>query len=337
MSQKDYFEKDYYAALGVSKDASTSEIKKAYRKLASQSHPDKNPGDAAAETRFKEVSEAYDVLGNAKRREEYDEAQRLVSNGGGFPGGGGGYPGRYPGDFSAGAGGQSFNLNDLFGAARGARGGGRGGPNISDLFGDVFGEQGFNDGAGYGRQAGPMKGQDLDAAVTLSFEDAINGVSLPLRLTAPDGTSKTLTVRVPSGIDDGKKFRVRGKGSPGLNGGPAGDLLVKVTVKPHGMFTRKGANLQLTVPVTYVEAALGATIKVPTLDSSVSLKLPAGTSNGRKFRVKGKGVTVGKTTGDLIVAVEIAVPAKMSDEAKKALEDYAALQTDNPREQFFAT
>ena len=331
MSQKDYFEKDYYAALGVSKDASASEIKKAYRKLAAQSHPDKHPGDAAAEAKFKEVSEAYDVLGNAKRREEYDEAQRLVSTGG-FAGGG--YPGRYPGDFSAGAGGQSFNLNDLFGAARGGRGGRGGGPNLSDLLGGVFGEQGFSDG--YGRQAGPMKGQDLEAAVTLSFEDAINGVSLPLRMTAPDGTSKTLTVRVPPGIDDGKKFRVRGKGSPGAGGGPAGDLMVKVTVKPHGLFTRKGANLQLLVPVTFTEAALGATIKVPTLDSSVSLKIPAGTANGRKFRVKGKGVTVGKTTGDLIVTVEVAVPAKMTDDAKKALQEYAALQTDNPREQLFA-
>jgi len=329
VSQKDYFEKDYYAALGVSKDAGASAIKKAYRKLAAQYHPDKHPGDAAAEARFKEISEAYDVLGNAKRREEYDEAQRLVSTGG-FPGGGG-YPGRYPGDFSAGAGGQSFNLNDLFGGARGGRGGG---PNLSDLFGDVFREQGS--GGGYGRQAGPMKGQDLDAAVTLSFEDAIKGVSLPLRMTAPDGTSKTLTVRVPPGIDDGKKFRVRGKGSPGMGGGPAGDLMVKVTVKPHGLFTRRGANLQLTVPVTFAEVALGATIKVPTFDSSVSLKIPAGTANGRKFRVKGKGVTVGKTTGDLIVTVDVAVPAKMSDDAKKALEEYAALQTDNPREQLFA-
>ncbi|GAB3292907.1 DnaJ domain-containing protein [Epidermidibacterium keratini] len=332
MSQKDYFEKDYYAALGVSKDASASEIKKAYRKLASELHPDKNPGDKAAETRFKEVSEAYGVLGNAKNKAEYDEAQRLAASGfsssGGFPGGGfgGGYPGGgYPGGYS-----QTFNaedLGDLFGrAGRGGRGG-AGGPNIDDLLGGLFG--GGAAGPGYAQP--PEKGADTDASVSLSFDDAINGVSLPLRMSGPNGT-RNLTVNVPAGINDGQRFRVKGKGQPGFNGGPAGDLMVRVHIDPHPVFDRDGNNLTVTVPISFPEAALGATIKVPTLEKPVSIKIPAGTTNGRKFRAKGKGVTTPKGTGDLIVTVEVAVPANMSGDAQDALKAYADLQSGNPRE-----
>ena len=333
MSQKDYFEKDYYAALGVSKDASASEIKKAYRKLASELHPDKNPGDKAAETRFKEVSEAYGVLGNAKNKAEYDEAQRLAASGfsssGGFPGGGfGGYPGGgYPGGYS-----QPFNaedLNDLFGrAGRGGRGGA--GPNIDDLLGGLFGGgAGGLGGAGFAQA--PEKGADTDASVSLSFDDAINGVSLPLRMSGPDGT-RNLTVNVPAGINDGQRFRVKGKGQPGYNGGPPGDLMVRVNIEPHPVFGRDGNNLTVTVPISFPEAALGATIKVPTLGKPVSIKIPAGTSSGRKFRAKGKGVTTPKGAGDLIDTVEGAVPANMSGDAQDALKQYADLQSGNPRE-----
>lgn len=335
MSQKDYFEKDYYGALGVSKDASASEIKKTYRKLASELHPDKNPGDAAAEKRFKEVSEAYGVLGDATKRSEYDEAQRLAASGfsgaGGFPGGfGGGQPG-YSQSYSA------EDLSDLFGRARGgARGGYADGPDLSDLLGGMFGGggrggfQGGFPGDDYGRPR-PSKGADTEASVALSFDDAINGVSLPLRMTGPSGT-RTITVNVPAGINDGQKFRVKGKGQPGANGGPAGDLLVKASVEKHPLFGLDGRNLTITVPITYAEAVLGANVKVPTLGKPVTLKVPAGTQNGRKLRAKGKGIETKKGTGDLIVTLDIAVPHNLSSDAEEALKKYAELQSGNPRE-----
>lgn len=337
MSQKDYFEKNYYGDLGVAKDASASEIKKAYRKLASKLHPDKNPGDTASEQKFKAVSEAYDVLGNAKRREEYDEAQRLVASG--YGGSSGGYPGRYPGDFSSGPGGQSFNLNDLFGASAGGRGA-RGGPDLSDLLGGMFGQAGgqggrggFDDGFGQQgyRQSGPTKGADSEASVTLSFEDAIKGISLPLRITRPDGRTESVTVRVPKGIDNGKKFRVRGKGSPGAGGGPAGDLLVAVHITPHQTFSRDGRNLTVTMPISFAEAALGSAVRVPTLESTVTLKVPAGTQSGAKLRAKGKGITVGQTTGDLIATLQVTVPKDLSDEAQDALRTFAQLTDKSPQ------
>lgn len=343
MSQKDYFEKDYYGALGVPKDADASTIKKTYRKLASELHPDKNPGDAAAEKRFKEVSEAYAVLGDEKKRAEYDEAQRLAASGfsgaGGFPGGG----------FPGGAGGysQSFNpedLADLFaraGAARGGRGGGYDeGPDLSDLLGGMFGggarRGGFPGGGGFGGDPGfgqprASKGADTEASVSLSFDDAVRGVSLPLRMTGPNGT-RTITVNVPAGINDGQKFRVKGKGQPGAGGGPAGDLLVKVSVAKHRIFGLDGRNLTVTVPVTYAEATLGANVKVPTLDKPVTLRVPPGSQNGRKLRAKGKGIETKKGTGDLIVTLEVAVPQKLSAEAEEALKKYAELQPENPRE-----
>ena len=294
MSQKDYFEKDYYSALGVAKDASAAEIKKTYRKLASELHPDKNPGDAAAEKRFKEVSEAYGVLGDATKRGEYDEAQRLAASGfsgaGGYPGGFGGGQHGYSQNFSA------EDLSDLFGRGAGRRGG-AGGPDLSDLLGGMFGGGGggFRDDR-FG-QPRPQKGADTEASVDLSFDDAINGVSLPLRMTGSTGT-RTVTVNVPAGINDGQKFRVKGKGQPGANGGPAGDLLVKV----------------------------------PTLEAPVTLRVPAGTQNGRKLRAKGKGLHTKKGDGDLIVTLEIVVPQNLSADAEEALKKYAELQSGDPRE-----
>ncbi|MGB8649310.1 MAG: molecular chaperone DnaJ [Mycobacteriales bacterium] len=359
MSARDYVEKDYYAALGVPKDAKPAEIKKAYRKLAAELHPDRNPG---GEERFKEVSEAYDVLSDETKRREYDEARTLFASGGspGFQGG--------------------FDVGDLFG-----QGGGGG---FSDVFSNLFG--------GGGRRAAPRRGADVETAITLPFVDALRGSTVPLRLTstgacdtchgsgAAPGTSpktcsvcrgqgvvsrnqgsfsfaepcttcrgtghvvetpcktcagsgrqtkeRTLTVRIPAGVADGQRIRLAGKGSPGERGAPAGDLLVQVTVTPHKLFGRKGNHLTLTVPVTFPEAALGANVAVPTPDGPVTLKVPAGTKSGRTFRVKGKGFPSKSGHGDLLVTVEVDVPATLTDAQREALEAYAAAADVAPRQ-----
>lgn len=364
MSARD-LEKDYYAALGVPKDASTADVKKAYRKLATELHPDKNPGDAKAEERFKTVSEAYDVLSDDVKRREYDEQRSLF--------------GRGPGPS-----GSNFDVNDLFGQ------GGAGG--IGDVFSGLFG-QGGRRGPG---PRGPRRGTDVEAGVTLSFVDALRGCTVPLRLTtsgacetcrgsgAAPGTSpracgvcggqgmvsrnqggfafaepctacrgggsviespcptcrgagttsseRSLTVRIPAGIEDGQRVRLAGRGSPGERGGPAGDLLVAITVTPHPVFSRRGDDLTLAVPVTYPEAALGAQVPVPTPDGPVTLKVPPGTTTGRTFRVRGRGVPKkGGGAGDLLVTVEVAVPKEMTAEAREALERYAVAAPQDPR------
>ncbi len=387
MSTKDWLEKDYYQALGVAKDASTSDIKKAYRKLARELHPDKNPGDAAAEARFKEVSEAYDVLSDDAKRKEYDEARSLFASGayrGGFPGAGSGAGSGFPG------GGATFDVSDLFGDATTTSGGG-----LGDLFGGLFGN-GRSAGRSRSRSTGPTRGADLDAEITLGFDEATRGATLPLQLSGPgpcqtcggngarpgtaphtcptcqgsgfvsrnqgafgfsepcrdcQGTgqiidepcpechgagvttqTRSITVRVPAGVRDGAKLRIAGKGTPGRRGGPAGDLLVTVHVTSHELFARSGDDLTLTVPITFPEAALGTTLRVPTLDGSVSLKVPAGTPSGRTLRVRGRGVAKrGGGSGDLLVTVEVAVPQNMTSKAREALEQYRLAQFDDPR------
>jgi molecular chaperone DnaJ len=378
MSTRDFIEKDYYAALGVAQDADAAAIKKAYRQLARDLHPDKNPGNSEAEARFKEVSEAYDVLSDTKRRAEYDEARRL------FGAGGAGARAGFPGGFPGGAGGgQPFDLGDLFGAAGSAGRGGAGG--LGDLFGGLFGGGG---GAGSARArsqaaSGPARGQDVETEATLSFEEAVLGVTVPLRMQSPGtcptchgsgakpGTSphtcpvcqgagvtsrsqgafafsepcrncrgtgqvvddpcptcagngvttqtRTITVRIPAGVKDGQRIRLAGKGAPGRRGGPAGDLYVVVHVSEHELFGRKGSDLTLTVPITYAEAALGTTLTVPTLDGSVSLKVPAGTASGQTLRVRGRGVSGKGRAGDLLVTVEVAVPKRLSPAAEEAV------------------
>ncbi|MDX2562607.1 molecular chaperone DnaJ [Streptomyces sp. TX20-6-3] len=387
MSTKDFVEKDYYKVLGVPKDATEAEIKKAYRKLARENHPDANKNDAKAEERFKEISEANDILGDAKKRKEYDEARALFGNGGfRSPGGPGG------GSFN-------FDLGDLFGGTQGggAGGGFGGGGGIGDVFGGLF-----NRGAGAGTRTQPRRGQDIESEVTLSFTEAIEGATVPLRMssqqpcTACSGTgdkngtprvcptcvgtgqvsrgsgggfsltdpcvdckgrgliaenpcevckgsgraksSRTMQVRIPAGVSDNQKIRLRGKGAPGERGGQNGDLYVVVHVDAHPVFGRKDDNLTVTVPVSFTEAALGGEIKVPTLGGpAVTLKLPAGTPNGRTMRARGKGaVRKDGTRGDLLVTVEVAVPKELDDKARDALETYReATASEDPRAELF--
>lgn len=311
MASQDWFEKDFYKILGVAKDVSDAELKKVYRKLARQYHPDSNPGDAKAEAKFKEISEAFSVLSDKEQRKEYD-AVRAMGGGARFTGGAGG-PGAggagFPGGFPGGAGGAGFEdvFANLFG------GGGRGG------FGGGFG--GF----------GPQRGADLTLATTVDFIDSIHGSTIKLRL---NNSGEPTSVKVPAGIADGQKIKLRGKGQPSPNGGEPGDLLITVTVKPHPVFSRDGNNLRVTVPVTFAEAVLGATIQVPTLGGEpVKLKVAPGTPNGRVLRVKGKGVQSAKAVGDLLATVDIAVPSHVSDKAAKLLEEFSALLGDeDPRE-----
>jgi molecular chaperone DnaJ len=380
VSARDFLEKDYYKTLGVPKDAKADEIKKAYRKLARKFHPDANKGDATAEERFKEVSEAYDVLSDDKRRKEYDEARALFGSGGFRRGG-------PAGPSAPGGGGFAFDLGDLFGQQ-----GGQGAGGLGDVLGGLFG------GRAGGRTAAPRRGADMESEITLSFEDAIDGATVQLRLPSDkpcpschgtggkDGAlptqcpiclgtgqttrnqggfafaepcrncrgrglvvedpcptchgsgralgTRTINVRIPAGVREGQRIRLKGKGAPGERGGPAGDLLVNVHVRPHRLFGRKGDNLTLTVPVTFTEAALGSELKVPTLGGPpVTLKLPAGTSNGRTFRVRGRGATrKDGTRGDLLVTVDVVVPAWLGGKAREAVEALRdATAADDPR------
>ncbi|MCY1159112.1 MAG: hypothetical protein MOP51_2137 [Citricoccus sp.] len=320
MASQDWVDKDFYATLGVSKDASEADIKKAYRKLARKYHPDQNPGDDAAEKRFKEITEANAVLSDPEERQQYDAIRAMGSGarfsapgaGAGGPGaGGGGFEDLFGGLFTSGSGGRrSYSTSgdvppefaDLFGGFSGG-GGGYGGPS--------GGRGGFG---GYGT---PTKGADRTATTTISFAGAVRGTTISLR--EPDGD--VIDVRIPAGIKDGQKVRARGKGAPGAAG--PGDLLVTVKVREHPFFHREGDNLRIHVPVTFDEAALGATIQVPTLDGYVKVKVPAGTSSGRVLRVKGRGVKTSKASGDLLVELQVAVPASLSEEARAAVEAYA--------------
>ena len=301
MASQDWFDKDFYKILGVAKDVSDAELKKVYRKLARQYHPDSNPGDAKAEAKFKEISEAYSVLSDPAQRKEYD-AVRAMGGGARFTGGAGGAG--FPGGFPGGAGGFEDVFSNLFG------GGGRGG------FGGGFG--GF----------GPQRGSDLTMNTTLNFIDGVKGTSIKVNLGGKD-----VSVNIPAGVNDGQKIKLRGKGQASPNGGEAGDLIITCNIKPHPVFSRDGHNLRVTVPVTFAEAVLGATIMVPTLGGEpVKLKVAPGTPNGRVLRVKGRGVVTSKHEGDLLATVEIAVPSHVSDKAKKALEEFDGLLPDeDPR------
>ena len=370
--QREWFEKDYYKVLGVPQSATEAEIRRAYRKLAKENHPDANPGK---EERFKQISAAYDVLSEPAKRKEYDEIRRLgpMAPNGGFPGGAGG------------GGGSPFNVRT---------------ENLGDLFGDLLGRFGAGGAAGAGGRprtaASPgQRGDDVEAELHLSFLDALNGVTTSVNVTseapcstchgsgAAPGTTpvvcsrcggrgvtsenqglfsfsracpqcagrgmvvetpcptcrgggietrpRQVKVRIPAGVDDGQRIRVKGRGAPGRGGGPAGDLWVAVRVATHDMFGRKGRNLTLAVPITFSEAALGAEVTVPTLDGTVVLRVPPGTRSGRTFRVKGRGVVDDRSAGDLLVTVEVAVPTKLSPAQREAIEALATASTESPR------
>ena len=376
---------DFYTTLGVARDASDDDIKKAYRKLAMQYHPDRNNGAKDAEERFKEITEANDDLGDPKKRKEYDEARALFGNGGFRPG---------PG---AGGGSFNFDLGDLFGGQAGGQQAGGFGGGLCDVFGGLF-----NRGGAGTTRTQPRRGQDIESEVTLSFTEAIEGATVPLRMSSqapckacsgtgdkngtprvcptcvgtgqvargsgggfsltdpcPDckgrgliaeeaceickgsgraKSSRTMQVRIPAGVSDGQRIRLRGKGAPGERGGPAGDLYVVVHVGAHPVFGRKDDNLTVTVPVTFAEAALGGEVRVPTLGGPpVTLKLPPGTPNGRTMRARGKGaVRKDGTRGDLLVTVEVSVPKDVSGKARDALEAYReATADDDPRAELF--
>ena len=368
MSPSDWVEKDFYKTLGVSKDSSADEIKKAYRKLARANHPDSHPGDAKAEERFKEISEAYSVLSDEQRRKEYDEQRSLFASG----------RFRRQGDGSG-----RGDFGDVFGN--------RGSGGLNDLFGGIF-------GGGRTRTA-PRRGQDVETESTLTFEQAIEGLTVSMRLSSDtacpvcSGTGaragtvprvcptcegsgmqtstrggvfsmtepcreclgrglvvddpcpvchgsgrgvsdRTISARIPAGVKDGQRIRVRGKGGPGEHGGPDGDLYIVVHVTPHRLFGRKGDNLTLNVPVRVDEAALGAAIDVPTLGGRpVTLKIPSGTPNGRTFRVQGRGAPGrGGVRGDLLVTVEVETPLAVDEASRTALEALRqASEGHNPR------
>lgn len=322
MASQDWFDKDFYKILGVSKDVSEADLKKRYRKLARQYHPDSNPDDKNAEAKFKEISEAHAVLSDPEQRREYDQIRAMGSGA----------------RFTSGGRGQSGGFEDVFGGMFGQGGGPRathtqGG--FDDIFGGLFGGGGFGQSTGGFRgHGGPSKGRDVTATTTLDFVSAINGDTV--KLQGPGG--KPLTVKIPAGVSDGQKIRLRGKGEPSIDGGPAGDLTITVTVRKHPVFEREGNNLRVDVPVTFAEAALGGTIEVPTLGGDpVKLKVSPGTPSGRVLRVKGRGVQTTTGVGDLLATIQVVVPGNLSPEATKHLKALAkALPDENPREDLLA-
>ncbi|MEX2550802.1 MAG: molecular chaperone DnaJ [Nitriliruptoraceae bacterium] len=377
--QREWLEKDYYDVLGVSKDATQDEIKRAYRKLARVSHPDANPDDPDAERRFKDIGEAHAVLGDEEKRREYDEIRRLGATGFGGGGSGGGFGG---GGFPGGDGDLGDLLGHLFQNAGASRGGSR---------------SGFTTMGG-SRARRPSRGKDLRADVHLTFEDALAGVRTTLRITgdgpcetcggsgAAPGTSprrcdvcggrgqvavdqgpfsfaqpcqrcggrgqiidtpcstcsgegrvvkpRQLTVKIPAGVRDGAVIRAAGRGGPGADGGPPGDVLVTVHVEPHPRFGRKGDDVTIDVPITFAEAALGTKVTVPTpRDGRRTIKIPAGTGHGRTFRIRGEGAPTKRgTTGDLLVTTRIEVPTKLGREQRKLLEQLAELEDTSARD-----
>jgi molecular chaperone DnaJ len=367
--RREWFDKDYYKVLGVAKNASAAEIKKAYRKLAQQHHPDANPGDTQAEDRFKEISAANDVLGDEDKRKQYDQVRDMAASGfgsGGSPGGGGGFGGGFPGGV------RFEDLGDL-----------------GDLFGGLFG------GGRRGGGASPARGADLETTVTVAFDDAMTGTTMPVRISGPapcetchgsgaaPGTSPTtcprcggsgavavnqglfqmsqpcpvchgsgrvvqtpcptcggtgsrrrtrsFQVKVPAGVKDGARIRLAGRGEPGAAGAQAGDLYVRVRVQPHAFFGRSGHDLTVELPVTYAEAALGADVRVPTLNGPVTMKVPAGTPNGKTFRLKGKGAPKRGGHGDLLVTTRIEVPRKLTKPERELLKQLQQTEKESPR------
>ena len=368
--RREWFEKDYYQVLGAAKNATQAEIKKAYRKLAQQHHPDANQGNKDAEERFKEISAAYDVIGDPEKRKQYDEVRDMAASGvgrGGFPGGFGD---------AGGPGGVRFE--DV------------GFTDIGDLFGGLFGGGGRR-----GRSPGPARGADLETDVTVSFEEAMSGTTVPVKIQGPapcetchgtgaaPGTrpvtcpqchgsgqisvnqgpfqmsqtcprcngsgrvveqacqtcrgtgsrrrTRSFQVKIPPGVQDGARIKLVGRGEPGPAGAPAGDLYVRVHVRPHRFFGRRGSDLTVDLPVTFSEAALGSNVQVPTLNGPVTMRVPAGTQSGKTFRLKGKGAPKKGGHGDLLVTAEVEVPSKVSKKERELLQQLDESRAESPR------
>jgi len=386
MSARDWIDKDFYRELGVSSDASDADIKKAYRKLARELHPDANPGNATAEARFKAVSEAHGVLSDAEKRKQYDEARRLFGSGGMRPGGFGGFGGGTT---------TNFDFGEMFGGAQSGAGsaGAAGFGGFTDMLGSLFNRRAGATAGG----ARPRRGADVETEVRIDFLEAVRGATVPLRLSSPatcgtchgtgarpgtaprtcatcegvglvsrsqgafafsepcrdcrgtgrvvddpcvecggDGIStriRTLTVRIPAGVDDDQRIRLAEQGEPGQPGGHAGDLYVRVHVTPHPVFGRTGNDLTVKVPVTYAELALGTTLAVPTLDGQVRLKVAPGTASGVVLRARGKGISrKDGRVGDLLVTLQVVIPSHVDGEALAALRRYAELTAgEDPR------
>jgi molecular chaperone DnaJ len=372
--RREWFEKDYYQVLGVAKNATQAEIKKAYRKLAQQHHPDANQGNKDSEERFKEISAAYDVIGDPEKREQYDEVRDMAASGVGA----GGFPGGVPGGFGNAGGPGGVRFEDV------------GFTDIGDLFGGLFGGGGRR-----GRSARPARGADLETEVTVAFEEAMSGTTVPVKIQGPapcetchgtgaaPGTSpitcpqcrgagqisvnqgpfqmsqtcprcngsgrvveqvcptcrgtgsqrrtRSFQVRIPAGVQDGARIRLAGRGEPGPAGAQAGDLYVRVHVRPHRFFGRRGSDLTVDLPVTFSEAALGANVQVPTLNGPVTMKVPAGTQSGKTFRLKGKGAPRKGGHGDLLVTAEVEVPSKVSKKERELLQQLDESRAESPR------
>jgi len=323
VASQDWFDKDFYKVLGVSKDVSEADLKKTYRKLARKYHPDSNPGDAAAEAKFKEISEAYSVLSDPEERKEYDQI-RAMGTGARFTAPGSGAQGGFD-DVFGGMFGQGGNQRYTF----------QQGGEFDDVFGGLFGNGRFGSSTGGFRgYGGPTRGRDVTAHTTIDFLTATRGETITLQ--ASDG--KPIKVKIPAGVADGQKIKLRGKGQPSPDGGEPGDIVLTVTVRKHPVFERDGLNLRVNVPVTFTEAALGATIEVPTLGGDpVKLRVAPGTPSGRVLRVKGRGVNTAKGTGDLLAEVLVAVPSHLSKDAEEKLHAFAdALPNENPRSDLLA-
>ena len=314
---------DYYALLEVSKTATQDEIQKAYRKLARKYHPDLNPDDKSAQQKFKDVQHAHDVLSDPEKRKMYDQFgpdfERMGA--GGYPGGGG------PGGGTGG-----FSFEDIFG-------GGGGGFQFEGDVGDIFRQFGGGraQGGRRGQPRGPQKGNDLNANLTVPFSSAILGGEASIAVMR-SGKQESIQVKIPPGIESGKKMRLRGQGEPSPNGGPSGDLIATLTVAAHPFFKRSGKNLELRLPITFSEAALGSTVDIPTPGGTVSLKIPPGSSGGRKLRIKGQGVRDSASPGDLYVELQIklpealSTPEKLSDSTREAIRQVEQLYSENVRD-----